>query len=126
MQRHTKQRQAIAQALEKQSRFRSAQEIHQDLAAAGHNIGLATVYRNLQALAADHAVDVVRSPEGEALYRSCVEEGHHHHLVCRNCGRTEEFALGPLESQFAKIASQHGYTNLAHSVELFGLCQDCS
>ena len=55
----------------------------------GDKVGLATVYRNLQAMAADGEVDVLRTDDGEAVYRAC-STGHHHHLVCRVCGRTVE------------------------------------
>ena len=69
MQRMTKQRQAVFDNLSEHRDFRSAQKVFEDLTSRGHKIGLATVYRNLQALAEDHQIDVLRSSEGEALYR---------------------------------------------------------
>ena len=56
---------------------------------SGTRVGLATVYRNLQAMALDGEVDVIRTPEGEAVYRSCSTD-HHHHVVCRSCGLAVE------------------------------------
>ncbi|HQF04001.1 MAG TPA: transcriptional repressor, partial [Phycicoccus sp.] len=88
--RPTRQRKALAAVLAGTSEFRSAQELHQLLCAAGQSIGLATVYRNLQAMATEGEIDVLRVDDGEALYRACRTEEHHHHLVCRECGRTVE------------------------------------
>ena len=92
MQRMTKQRRAVLDELERVQDFRSAQQIFEDLHTRGERVGLATVYRSLQGLADDHRVDVLRSADGEALYRACDSKGHHHHLVCRRCGAAEEIA----------------------------------
>ncbi|WP_455187777.1 Fur family transcriptional regulator [Actinomyces sp.] len=126
MQRMTKQRQAVFNNLSEHRDFRSAQKVFEDLTARGHKIGLATVYRNLQALAEDHQVDVLRSAEGEALYRKCDTQTHHHHLVCRNCGRAEDLGAGELEKWISAVAASHGYTQIEHSIELFGLCSECT
>ena len=87
--RPTRQRAAVAALLADTDEFRSAQELHALLREAGDKVGLATVYRNLQAMAADGEIDMLRTDEGEAVYRAC-STGHHHHLVCRVCGRTVE------------------------------------
>ncbi|MBC7309220.1 MAG: transcriptional repressor, partial [Tetrasphaera sp.] len=78
--RHTRQRAALAAVLEETDEFLSAQELHNRLAGSGTKVGLATVYRNLQAMAADGEVDVLRTDDGESVYRAC-STGHHHHLV---------------------------------------------
>ena len=126
MQRMTKQRQAVFEELQRVVDFRSAQQIFEDLHRAGQKVGLATVYRNLQTLADDHRVDVLRSAEGEALYRVCETDGHHHHLVCRSCGHAEEIAQTQIESWVTEVAAQHGFTDVSHSMDLFGLCARCS
>ena len=94
--RPTRQRAALAELMATTSEFLSAQELHSKLQARGASVGLATVYRNLQAMAADGDVDVLRTDDGEAAYRSCSTDSHHHHLVCRECGRTVEVE-GPEE-----------------------------
>ncbi|MGY5764643.1 Fur family transcriptional regulator [Brachybacterium sp. DNPG3] len=124
MQRNTRQRSAILETLAQQDEFRSAQQIHEQLRADGETVGLATVYRNLQSLAKDDRLDVLVSDEGEALYRQCEASGHHHHLVCRECGRTVEFLAPELEAAMTAIARQHGFTDLDHTLEVFGLCTE--
>lgn len=121
--RPTRQRAAIDAALTGCDEFRSAQEIHAVLAANDTRVGLATVYRNLQAMAAEGEIDVLRTDEGEALYRACRTETHHHHLVCRECGRTVEVEGPPaFEAWSEKVSAAHGYRDVTHTLEIFGIC----
>ena len=69
---------------------------------------------------------MLRAADGECLYRLCEVRGHHHHLVCRNCGHTEEIAAAQMESWVAEVARTHHYTAVEHSIELFGLCEACA
>ena len=125
MQRMTKQRQAVLDELTRVTDFRSAQQIFEDLHSQGHRVGLATVYRSLQGLAEDGRVDTLRSSDGESLYRSCTSNHHHHHLVCRECGFTEEIEQSQIESWVSAVAADHGFSDVEHSLELFGLCASC-
>ena len=125
MQRMTKQRQAVLDELTRVSDFRSAQQIFEDLHGQGQRVGLATVYRSLQSLAEDGRVDTLRSSDGEALYRSCTTHDHHHHLVCRECGFTEEIEQSESESWVESVATAHGFSDVGHSLELFGVCSSC-
>ena len=87
--RNTRQRSAVSALLAEVEGFHSAQELHAMLRERGERVGLTTVYRTLQGLADAGEIDVMRPPGGEHLYRRC-SQGHHHHLVCRACGRTVE------------------------------------
>lgn len=123
----TKQRQAIWELLRTENNFLSAQEVHDILEKSGEAIGLATVYRNLQALAASGDVDVLRLENSETqLFRFCAETFHHHHMVCRSCGKTVEISGSGIEEWADGVASQHGFTRVSHSFEIFGLCAECS
>lgn len=124
--RSTKQRAAVAAALDEVDEFRSAQDLHDVLKHRGDSVGLTTVYRTLQSLADAGEVDVLRTTDGEAVYRRCSTGDHHHHLVCRICGKAVEVE-GPAVEQWAEaVASQHGYVNVAHTVEIFGTCAACA
>jgi Fur family ferric uptake transcriptional regulator len=122
--RPTRQRAAVAAVLADVDEFRSAQELHALLRDAGEKVGLATVYRTLQTMAADGSIDMLRTAEGEAVYRAC-STGHHHHLVCRDCGRTIEVEGPAVERWADAIAAEHGFTGITHTVEVFGTCPDC-
>lgn len=123
--RDTRQRRAIREHLADSATFASAQQLYDDLRAGGDKIGLATIYRTLQAMAEAGEVDAVRTDDGETLFRMCGPR-HHHHLVCRSCGVTVEIDGPSVERWAKKSAEDHGFTDVTHVVELFGLCADCS
>lgn len=120
--RPTRQRAALAELMSETSEFLSAQDLHAKLQSRGHSVGLATVYRNLTAMAADGDVDVLRTDDGECVYRSCGTEAHHHHLVCRECGRTVEVEGPAVENWAAEVARANGFSDVTHTIELFGTC----
>ena len=124
--RATRQRAAVSGLLDRLADFRSAQEIHEELRRVGEGIGLTTVYRTLQGLAEAGEVDVLRTDSGESVYRRCATAEHHHHLVCRRCGTAVEIAGPAVETWAQDIAETHGFSDLSHTVEIFGLCRDCS
>ena len=124
VQRVTRQRLAIRALLEAGDGFRSAQQLHEELRAGGDQVGLATVYRTLQAMAEAGEVDSIRNDDGVMVYRQC-SQGHHHHLVCRECGRTVEISAKLVEQWAQTVATEHGFRDAGHEIELFGLCSDC-
>jgi Fur family ferric uptake transcriptional regulator len=126
MTRNTRQRAEVLTLLEEVDGFRSAQQLHADLRARGAAVGLTTVYRTLQLLADAGQVDQMRLPDGEQLYRRCGHSMHHHHLVCRTCGHTVEVAGPTVERWAEKIAAEHGFTDIGHTLEIFGTCASCT
>lgn len=124
-QRTTRQREAIASVLATTDDFLSAQQLHDELTARGEKIGLTTVYRNLQALTRAGQVDAIWDGTGETRYRHC-SDGHHHHLVCRECGSTVEVQAEPVETWAEQVARRHGFSAISHTVEIFGTCRDCT
>jgi Fur family ferric uptake transcriptional regulator len=122
--RATRQRAALTALLENIDDFRSAQELHEELRKRGVGVGLTTVYRTLLQMAAAGAVDTLRTDTGESVYRLCSEQ-HHHHLVCRQCGSTVEISGGEVETWAAEIARNHGFSDVSHTIEIFGICGSC-
>ena len=124
--RMTKQRAAVVGVLATGD-FRSAQAWHDALRRDGSTIGLATVYRTLQALAESGDVDAVVTESGETLYRRCeATEDHHHHLRCRTCGRAVELDAPDVEEWAAAVGARYGYTGISHTMELTGVCAECA
>ena len=122
--RPTRQRIAVTEALASFDDFRSAQEIHELIGRTGGTFGLATVYRTLQKLSDSGEVDMLRTEDGEAIYRRC-SATHHHHLVCRVCGATVEVEGPAVERWTRAIATEHGYDDISHTLEIFGTCPAC-
>jgi Fur family ferric uptake transcriptional regulator len=123
--RATRQRAAISALLENVEEFRSAQDLHDELRRSGEGIGLTTVYRTLQTMAAAGLLDTLRTDNGESVYRRCSEH-HHHHLVCRACGSTVEVEGAAAEAWAAEVAAQHGFSDVSHTIEIFGVCAGCA
>ena len=120
----------VVEVLQRQDGFRSALELYADLRQCGSSIGLTTVYRHLNLLVSAGRADVVVTREGEAQFRLCgattngLVGGHHHHLLCRACGKSVEVEAPTLEAWATSVAQAAGYTDVTHTLEVFGLCPD--
>lgn len=122
--RQTRQKEVVRRMLRTQREFVSAQELHELLNQAGEHVGLATVYRQLSALAQGGSVDTIEH-KGSRLYRLCAaQRRHHHHLVCEACGKTIEIQP-PREDWLRSVASAQGFTVYSHTLEVYGLCAEC-
>jgi Fur family transcriptional regulator, ferric uptake regulator len=128
--RQTRQAAVVEQVLRDADGFRTAQELFDEARRRGDKIGLTTVYRHLNLLAERGTADVVQSTDGESQYRLCGSpavadadaDQHHHHVVCRACGRSVEVSGPEVESWAQRVATAAGYTEISHTVEVFGLC----
>lgn len=124
--RDTRQKRAVAALLDRSDGFLSAQDLFAELRAQGHHIGLTTVYNQLRALAEAGEVDTLRTEDGETLYRRCDTGHHHHHLVCRECGRAVEVEGPEVERWADRVAAVNGFVDIVHTVEVVGTCGDCA
>jgi len=120
MAKRTAQRRAIVGELRECDAAVTAQELHERL----DGVGLATVYRNLQRLADEGEADTIRRENGEQAFLVC-ERGHHHHLVCRSCGRVEDVRDCELDGWARKVARKRGFSQVEHRAELVGTCSQC-
>ena len=102
VQRNTWQRERVRSALAGAPGFVSAQDLHAELRGENTGIGLATVYR------------------------ACASTGHHHHLICRVCGKAVEIHATEVETWAQRTAAAHGFTQAEHVVDIFGTCADCT
>jgi Fur family ferric uptake transcriptional regulator len=100
-----------------------AQELHRRLKDEGHSVGLTTVYRVLNDLARDGALETM-SVNGETWYCAC-QEGHHHHLVCVLCGNSVDLDTDDVERWVADVSTRTGFTAVSHTLELRGICSSC-
>lgn len=124
--RDTRQKRALAAVLDRSDGFRSAQDLFSALRSEGQNVGLTTVYNQLRSLAESGQVDTLRTDDGETLYRRCDTERHHHHLVCRRCGRAIEVEGPEVERWADRVAAEHGFVDISHTLEILGTCGSCS
>lgn len=124
--RNTRQRAAVTAVMDELDDFRSARQIYMLLQERGQDVGLATVYRTLHAMEQRGECDVLRADGGDtAVYRRCTRQAHHHHLVCRGCGRALEVDGPQIERWVREMAAVSGFSDVSHSIELFGTCRPC-
>ena len=119
-------RRAVVELLGRQNCCMSAHEIHDRLRRARRPVGIASVYRALETLADLRLVKRVDAGDGVARFEPARPDGdHHHHLVCRDCGKVEAFSDERLERAIDKVAGGLGYSVDEHEVVLTGACSDC-
>jgi Fur family ferric uptake transcriptional regulator len=131
--RNTRQAASVEAVLRDADGFRTAQDLFAELRRRGDRIGLTTVYRHLNTLTENGSADVVHNADGQAQYRLCgvgvghdAASPHHHHLVCRVCGRSVEVSGPEVEEWADRVAAVAGYTEISHTLEVFGLCPEHS
>ena len=122
--RLTPQRLMILSAIENSPDHISAEEIYAQVAARYPHVNISTVYRTLELLKRLGMVYEINLGEGRIRYHS-EKSGHHHHLVCQNCGReidVDEAALAPLKEALLR---DYSFSAELRHVAIFGLCEDC-
>ncbi len=122
MERDTRQRRAIRNALEQAGRPLSTHEVLLLAQPDSPSLGTATVYRTLKALVEEGWLAVVEVP-GEAPRYERAGKGHHHHFHCRGCGRLFELEGCP---DGLKHLTPNGFSLEAHEVVLYGRCTVCT
>jgi Fe2+ or Zn2+ uptake regulation protein len=119
--RVTRPREAVLRVLAEARTPVSAEEIHR--AAREAKVDLVTVYRNIEAFEKIGIVQRHLLENGKNLY--CLSGHHHHHVICRVCGRMDEID-GCGAEKFERTALGMGYKNVSHVFELYGVCRECS
>ncbi len=105
-------------------RHLTAEAIYRQLRDAGHDVGLATVYRVLTQFEAAGLVVRHHFEEGHSTFE--LNQGEHHdHLVCMRCGQIEEFRDEMIEERQLNIAKTHGFEMHDHALNIYGLCPKC-
>jgi len=120
-------RQAVLELLDSQACALSAIEIEDALRAGQRPVGRASIYRILDELERLHLVRKLQVGGAMARYEPLRSgEGHHHHLVCDNCGTVTPFTDPELEHAIEKLTRRVPMRVDEHEIVLHGACQDCS
>ncbi|TVP66070.1 MAG: transcriptional repressor [Leptolyngbya sp. LCM1.Bin17] len=123
MVRRTRNQDKILTALKGLDQPISAQSLYMQLRQAGHSMGLATVYRSLDALKLEGAVQMRTLPSGESVYSLPQEDRHH--LTCLQCGNTIAIDECPVHDLERQLNQAHKFKIFYHTLEFFGLCPQC-
>jgi Fe2+ or Zn2+ uptake regulation protein len=124
--RITAVRTAVLAILTKEEHPLSVQDLLNKLAKRHLRANKTTVYRQLETLTAKQIVREIRFADRTVRYELARDNDHHHHLVCLNCGKTEDISFKEdIERQEKSIMKQKKFKVLEHSLEFFGLCHAC-
>ena len=105
-----------------EARHVSAEDIYKRLLDAGHDIGLATVYRVLTQFETAGLVTRHHFEGGMAVFE--LNRGDHHdHVVCLDCGKVEEFNEAEIEARQLAAADRLGFEVADHALIIYGRCR---
>jgi len=121
--RMTPQRRAVLDALTGQKGAFAVVDVFEVARRAEPSLGLATVYRTVELLRSTGFVQPLAGA-GDATYVRC-HPGHHHHLVCHECGSVEETTLCGAPSP-TLLAEKHGFKVDSHELNVYGTCRACA
>lgn len=120
----TRSQERILNLLKTLNRALSAQNIYMELRNRDQTIGLATVYRSLDALKLEGLVQVRTLATGESLYSSVLRDQHH--LTCLNCRQSIPINECPVHQLETQLQDSHQFKIYYHTLEFFGLCDRCA
>ena len=123
--RLTGPRRAVADLIAARQGHFTAANLVDDAAAQRLDMSRATIFRTLEALEGVGAIERIDLPTGDHAYITCEPAAHHHHVVCRRCGRANDVDDAGLPAVVERIAGETGYRIESHRLELFGVCPVC-
>ncbi|HHP7232112.1 MAG TPA: Fur family transcriptional regulator [Xenococcaceae cyanobacterium] len=119
----TRSQEKVLKILQSLKKAISAQELYIELKNSDYNMGLATVYRSLEALKLQGEVQVRILPNGESVYSSISRDRHH--LTCINCHVSIPIEQCPVHELEKQLEQSHKFKVFYHTLEFFGLCDRC-
>ena len=119
--RSTPPRLAVANAIASQQGHFTAEGLRKNLPA----VGRATIYRSLKLLVEAGAVCRVLIEDGKLHYQLS-HRGHHHHLLCVDCGASQDLLGCDIEEQLQRVSRAHDFQLSGHWLEVYGRCRSCA
>jgi Fur family ferric uptake transcriptional regulator len=123
--KQTGQREKILEIFLSNVKHISADELHAVIRKSDPRIGFSTVYRTLRLLTEAGLAKEVNFGDGRARFERAFDKGQHGHLICNNCGKTEEFVIGTIDKAIRKVSSSVGFKPQGQRLEVYGLCKKC-
>jgi Fur family transcriptional regulator, ferric uptake regulator len=122
----TPKRLAILDMLYEESAYASPEELWKRLRDRFDQLGLPTVYRNLEELAGSGVISKVIHPNRQLYYFYCPNREHHHHFVCLSCRKVADLPSCGIEALEREVSERTGGKVLSHILQLNGLCGACA
>jgi Fe2+ or Zn2+ uptake regulation protein len=122
----TPKRLAILDILAEEPTYLGAEDIWTRLKERFTNMGLPTVYRNLEYLSKEMIIMKVIHPDRKLYYYFCHNKDHHHHFICTNCKKVEDLAFCGMEKIEEEVRQRLKGNVTSHLLQVFGFCKDCA
>lgn len=122
----TPKRLAIIDILAGELRYLSAEEVWNVMKDRFKQIGLPTVYRNLEDLSQGGLIIKIIHPDRKLYYYYCHNTNHHHHFVCVSCRKVQDLQFCGEEQIVREVEDTLKGKVVSHLFQVYGLCQDCS
>lgn len=123
--RWTSQREVIAQTLLRAKQHLTTEQLFRSVQKKDSAIGYATVARTLRLLVEAGLCEQIDISDGTMRYEVVIDDEHHDHLICTQCGRFIEVFSPKLEKIQADLIRKHGFKEKSHKLQIFGICADC-
>lgn len=120
--KQTKQRRIIVDQFLKLNTHVDAEVLYGRIRNAGHDFGLATIYRTLNLLTEAGLAEQKSFTDGRSVFEVNLPDQHHDHLICLDCGHVLEFENQEIEDLQQKVASKYGFELKSHRLDLYGRC----
>ena len=122
----TKQREDILKVfLKNRNKHFNAEELFEEVKKINSDVGLATIYRSLELFC---KLDIIHQLDFDVSckrYELNIQENHHHHLICIECGKIKEFNDSVIEQFENSIKDEHEFEVVNHRIKFFGFCSEC-
>ena len=120
--KHTRQRDVILDAFFAAGGHVSVEELLRQVQVEAPGVGAATVYRTLKLFTEAGVAHERNFQDGQSRYEPALDDTHHDHLICMDCGSIFEFEDQLIEDRQAGIAAEHGLSLQSHRHEIYGRC----
>lgn len=124
--RPSTQRNAILSIMEMEKRHYTIEEIYEIARKSDSGIGIATIYRTIRLFCDAGIVREIQLLNGVTRYEVIVDNTHHDHLICADCGKFVEISSEKIEKEQSRIAQSYGFELTNHILILYGICSECS
>lgn len=121
----TSQRRAVVNALLQYEHFATAQQLLEDVKESNPDISLDTIYRILGLLMKLDKVHKVDMKNSEGAVFELIKDGHHHHLICLECGQTQCVEICPINKEVIEVLEDNQFEMSGHTFEIYGHCKSC-
>jgi Fe2+ or Zn2+ uptake regulation protein len=122
----TPKRLAMLDILADNAIYLSPEDVWKKLKGRFTNMGLPTVYRNLEYLSKENIIIKVIHPDRKLYYCFCHNTDHHHHFICTSCKKVEDLAFCGMEKIEEEVRKKLKGDVVSHLLQVFGFCKECT